>query len=314
MIAYLLGYCWLFRKVFAIIMEQRELFKNGFFTGERALYGKKFIRVEDSVFDNGESPLKECRDIELSECLFRWKYPLWYCDGFTAENCTWFDMARAGVWYSKNFTVKNASIQAPKNFRRCDSFALENVTLHNAEETLWSCSNVKLDNVTVSHGPYFAMNSRNMEISGLTLDGNYSFDGAENVVVRNSRLLTKDAFWNSRNITVYDSFISGEYLGWNSENLTFINCTIESLQGMCYINDLKMKNCKLINTTLAFEYSKVEADINGKIDSVFNPSEGRITADVIGELIIEKDKVDGSKTLISCSDISKTSDRPEWIK
>ena len=127
-------------------------------------------------------------------------------------------------------------------------------------------------------------------------------------------MLTKDAFWNSRNITVYDSFISGEYLGWNSENLTFVNCTIESLQGMCYINDLKMQNCKLINTALAFAYSKVEAEYNGKIDSVFNPSEGRITADVIGELIIEKDKVDASKTLISCSAISKTSDRPEWIK
>ena len=32
-----------------------------------------------------------------------------------------------------------------------------------------------------------------------------------------------------------------------------------------------MKNCTLINTTLAFEYSKVDADIKGKIDSVLNP-------------------------------------------
>ena len=33
--------------------------------------------------------------------------------------------------------------------------------------------------------------------------------------------------------------------------LRFINCTIESLQGLCYIDNLVMKNCKLINTTLS---------------------------------------------------------------
>lgn len=87
-------------------------------------------------------------------------------------------------------------------------------------------------------------------------------------------MLSKDAFWNSENVTVYDSFISGEYLGWNAKNLTLINCTIESLQGMCYIENLVMKNCRLIHTALAFEYSTVDAQIQGKIDSVLNPSGG----------------------------------------
>lgn len=101
-------------------------------------------------------------------------------------------------------------------------------------------------------------------------------------------------------MTVYDSFISGEYLGWNAKNLTLINCTIESLQGMCYIDNLVMKNCKLLNTTLAFEYSTVDAEITGKIDSVMNPSGGVIRADSIDELILEKDKVDPGKTRIIC--------------
>ena len=77
-----------------------------------------------------------------------------------------------------------------------------------------------------------------------------------------------------------------------------INCTIESLQGMCYIDHLVMKNCKLLNTTLAFEYSTVDAEITGKIDSVMNPSSGVIRADSIDELIVEADKVDPSKTKI----------------
>ena len=81
--------------------------------------------------------------------------------------------------------------------------------------------------------------------------------------------------------------------------------TVESLQGMCYIDNLVMKNCKLINTTLAFEYSSVEAEITGKIDSVKNPQSGTIRADYIDELIIEKDKVDPEKTKIICGKPSK---------
>ena len=118
--------------------------------------------------------------------------------------------------------------------------------------------------------------------------------------IHRAKMISKDAFWNSENVTVYDSFISGEYLGWNAKNLTLVNCTIESLQGMCYIENLVMKNCRLLNTTLAFEYSTVDAEIEGKIDSVMNPSGGSITADYIEELIMEKDKVDPDKTVITC--------------
>ena len=160
---------------------------------------------------------------------------------------------------------------------------------------------MKMEQVT-ARGDYFAMNSQNLTIDGFTLVGNYSFDGVKNVEIRHAKLLSKDAFWNSENVTVYDSFISGEYLGWNAKNLTLVNCTIESLQGMCYIDNLVMKNCKLINTTLAFEYSTVDAEISSRIDSVMNPASGTIRAEQIGELILEKDKVDPDRTRIICRD------------
>ena len=270
---------------------------RAFLTGERALFASENLKINDSIFDAGESPLKESRNIELYGCMFKWKYPLWYCRDILAEDCTWFDMARAGVWYSQNVTVKRAAIEAPKNFRRCKNLTLSDVSFADAAETLWHCDGAVLERVTAK-GDYFAMNSEHMTVSDLTLYGNYSFDGVKDVTVRNSRLLSKDAFWNSDGVTVYDSFISGEYLGWNAKNLTLVNCTIESLQGMCYIDNLVMKNCKLINTTLAFEYSSVDADITGEVDSVMNPSSGRISAEAIKELIMEKDKIDPEKTQI----------------
>ena len=270
-----------------------------FLTGERALFHAKDLDIYDTIFDDGESPLKESSNISLKDSMFKWKYPLWYCSNIQAERTTWFEMARAGVWYTNDISVKDCVIEAPKNFRRCRNLTRENVSFSNAEETLWSCSDVHMKHV-YAKGDYFAMNSENMEIEDFSLVGNYSFDGVKNLTIRNAKMLSKDAFWNTDHVTVYDSFISGEYLGWNAKNLTLINCTIESLQGMCYIDNLVMKNCKLINTTLAFEYSSVDAEITSKIDSVLNPSSGTITAESIDELIIEKDKIDPSKTVITC--------------
>lgn len=273
--------------------------KQQLLTGERALFFGKDLKIADCTFADGESPLKESRNIELIGSLFKWKYPLWYSKDIALYNCTLFETARAGVWYTENIAFTGCTIAAPKTFRRSKNIKLERVTLPNASETLWECKTVSMKDVTAC-GDYFAMNCEDMDVENLELVGNYGFDGTKNVTIRNSRLLTKDAFWNCENVTVCDSFISGEYLGWNSKNLTFINCTIESLQGMCYIENLVMKNCKLLNTTLAFEYSTVQADIDNHIDSVLNPSGGYINAQSIGELIIQKDKIDPSKTVIKC--------------
>ncbi|MDE7251877.1 MAG: DUF3737 family protein [Acetatifactor sp.] len=280
-------------------------------TQERAMFHVSDTVIYDSVFDKGESPLKECRNIELYTTLFRWKYPLWYCHNIKLKDCTLFDMARAGIWYTDDIHIEDTVIEAPKNLRRSRGIVLQNVSFPNAAETLWNCDDVKMTQV-YARGDYFAFNTNNITADHLTLVGNYSFDGSRNVTIRDSKLLSKDAFWNTENVTVTDSFISGEYLGWNARNLTLINCTIESLQGMCYIDNLVMKNCKLINTTLAFEYSTVEAEICSSVDSVLNPSQGMIKAQSIGSLIIQKDLIDPGKTRIVCDDIHETTDEIVW--
>lgn len=274
-----------------------ETLVRGFYTGERALFYASDLRIEEAIFDDGESPLKHSSNIELINTSFKWKYPLWYSDNIRLKDCRMFETARAGIWYTNDLTMENVMIEAPKAFRRCNNVTLKNVNFYDAAETLWSCSNVVMKNVTAK-GDYFAMNSSNMTIDNMELVGNYGFDGCSDIVITNSKMLTKDAFWNCRNITVKDSYICGEYLGWNSENLVFENCTIESLQGMCYVKGLVMKDCKLINTTLSFEYSDADAKIQGHIDSVKNPFSGKIEADSIGEIIMEEDRVDINATRI----------------
>ncbi|WP_169171504.1 DUF3737 family protein [Bifidobacterium oedipodis] len=273
--------------------------------GERAAFFADHTHYDGVTFADGESPLKHAHGITLTDSSFQWKYPLWYASDVHARRTTWLEMARAGVWYTHNITVEDCVIEAPKNFRRSTGVTLKNVQLPNAEETLWNCSDVTLDHVS-AQGDYFAMNLENARIDHMSLDGNYPFDGAKNITVSNSRMLSKDAFWNAENITVTDSYICGEYLGWNSKNLTFVNCTIESLQGLCYIDNLVMRNCRLINTTLAFEYSTVDAELNGIVDSVFNPTSGRITADSIREITLDPKRVDPNATMICCRDACRS--------
>ena len=137
------------------------------------------------------------------------------------------------------------------------------------------------------------MNSENIEVNHLELDGNYLFDGGKNIVVRDSILNSKDAFWNTENVTVINSIINGEYLGWNSKNVTFINCEISSLQGLCYMDKVKLINCQLKDSSLVLEYcSNIEADILDEVISIKNPTSGIIKVKGVKELIIDENSLD----------------------
>lgn len=273
--------------------------ENRSFGGERALFASTDTALSNCVFTDGESPLKESSDIALRDCLFHWRYPLWYGKRIAIDRCSFFADTRAGLWYTDDLTVRDSVFDSPKNLRRCSNILLENVRFTDGAETLWHCKDVTMRHC-LCRGDYFAMNSENLLLEDFTLVGKYSFDGVKNCTVKNAHMITKDAFWNAENVTVYDSFISAEYIGWNSKNLTLINCTVESLQGFCYIENLKLVNCRLPNTTLAFEYCTVDAEIDGKIESVINPKGGVIRADSIGELILEADRIDPTQTEIIC--------------
>ena len=191
-----------------------EKLEYGYYEGERALYNSHNLHLVEATFANGESPLKESSDLQLSGGIFKWKYPLWYCKRVRANGTTLLDTARSGIWYTHDIEMTDCFIEAPKTFRRSSGITLRRCHLPNAQETLWNCKDIELYDVTAK-GDYFALNSENIKCENFVLDGNYAFDGAKNIEVRNAKMLSKDSFWNTENVTVYDSLIIGEYLGWN---------------------------------------------------------------------------------------------------
>ena len=267
----------------------RQIISDTFFEGERPLFGLNNIRLEQVKFYPGESAVKECNNVEAFKCEFWSKYPFWHNDNTLIDDCRFTVYSRAAIWYSKNIRMQNCLIEAPKMFREIDGLFLENVKLPSAGETLWNCRDITIRNIEARGGDYILMNCVGIDVDGFNLQGNYSFQDAKNVEVRNSYLDSKDAFWKTENVTVYDSVIIGEYLGWYSKNLRLINCRIGGTQPLCYCTNLVLENCTMdVDCDLCFEYSTLQATINGSITSIKNPGEGHITADSIGELVIDK--------------------------
>ena len=189
------------------------------FGGERALFATGGLELRRCVFHEGESALKCCRDIVADGCRFEGKYPFWHVDGFRITDCVFTPGARAALWYSRNLVMKDTRVDAPKMFREMENLYLENVTVPDAQETLWSCRGVTLRDVEVKGADYLFAHSADIDIDGYRQEGNYSFQYCRDVVIRNAVIHSKDAFWETDNVTVYDSEIDGEYLGWHSRNL-----------------------------------------------------------------------------------------------
>ena len=265
-----------------------EIIKDQYLEGERPLYARHGLRIENVTIGPGESSLKEGSDLEAEDCEFKGKYPFWECKHVTIKNCIFREGGRAAIWYSKDIAMADCLVEAPKMFRRISDLKLENVKFPNALETFWDCKDIEAKNIEADKGDYIFMHCSDIIIDGFRLQGNYSFQYAKDVVIRNADMDTKDAFWEAEDVTVYDSRINGEYLGWYSKNLHLVNCKIGGTQPLCYCENLVLENCVFEeDADLAFEYSDVEASLIGPVTSVKNPRTGRINADSYGEIILD---------------------------
>ena len=258
------------------------------FDAERALYNLTDTEVIDCRFEgpaDGESALKEARLVKLQNCSFSLRYPLWHVRGFQMRNCSMDEKARAAIWYAVQGQLQNCHLGGIKALRECHDIVLEDCAVVSPEFG-WKCSDIQVLDSRIE-AEYLFLDSKNVTLKNVQMKGKYSFQYMENLVIEDSFLDTKDAFWHSKNVTVRNSTVKGEYLAWFSEGLTLENCRIIGTQPLCYCKDLKLINCTMEITDLSFEYSDVQAEIIGHIDSVKNPRSGIITADGVGEIITE---------------------------
>lgn len=255
---------------------------------ERALYYLKNTDVIDCIFAgpaDGESALKEARDVIIENCTFSLRYPLWHVRKFTMKNTTMDELTRAAIWYAEDALIEHSTMGGIKAVRECKNMIIKDCKI-DSQEFGWKSEGIEMENTEII-SEYLFLDSKNVSLKNVTMKGKYSFQYMENLEIENCELDTKDAFWHSKNVTVRNSIIKGEYLGWFSEGLTFIDCKIIGTQPLCYCKNLNLIYCTMEDTDLSFEYSEVTADIKGHIISIKNPKEGVIIVDTIGEIIKE---------------------------
>lgn len=264
---------------------------NKIFESERALYGSLSVKLINCRFageEDGESALKESRDVVAENCFFDLRYPFWHDTGVHIKNSELSENCRAALWYSQYIEAENTRLHGIKALRECSNVVITGCDIVSAEFG-WFTNAVKMSDTSV-FGEYFMMRSSGLKFSNVELSGKYSFQYIADSVFENCTFNTKDAFWHAKNVTVRNSVVNGEYLAWYAENITFENCKISGTQPLCYCRGLKLINCEMTGADLAFEKSEVEATLCAPIISIKNPASGFIRLPFAEQIIIDDEK------------------------
>jgi len=266
----------------------KDIILDKTFDEERSLYNLQNAEIRKCVFagpKDGESALKESRNIKVKDCKFSLRYPFWHTKNYSLRNVELDEFTRAPIWYAENGFIQKCRVDSVKCLRECKNTHIKDSTIYSPEFG-WKCDMVEIDASTIE-SEYMLFDSKNINIKYLNFKGKYSFQYVENLIIEDSYLDTKDAFWHSKNVVVRNSVIKGEYLGWFSENLTLVSCKIIGTQPLCYCKNLNIYDCEMEQTDLSFEYSEVYAILRGHVDSIKNPKSGTIIVDTVGEVIFD---------------------------
>lgn len=267
-----------------------ETIKNKEFGGERPLYNRHDLDLENVTIHVGESSIKECSNITARNCTFEGKYVFWEVTNFQIYNSYFAESARSSIWYSRNCLMDSCSVDAPKLFRRTRGIKVRNTDFPNGEQYFWDCDEIDIEKVSIKNCDYAFMHCHDVKINDYRQDGNYSFQYARNVEIHNAVINSKDAFWEAENVTIYDSELNGEYLAWYGKNIKLVRCHLTGEQLLCYVDGLELIDCTFgDDADLLFEYSTVRGNIKGDVVSIKNPADCHLTVEGrVGEVLIDR--------------------------
>ena len=123
-----------------------ETIENKTFDEERALYGCADVMLVGCSFDgarDGESALKEARNIKAEACYINLRYPFWHDDKIEIDKCGMSDKCRAPLWYSTSIKITESVMNGTKALRECDGVSIDNTVINSAEFG-WFSKDIKI--------------------------------------------------------------------------------------------------------------------------------------------------------------------------
>ena len=136
------------------------------FDQERAFYAACDLLIRNCAFDgpaDGESAVKESRNIQLEHVYCNLRYPFWHDHGLKITDSQLTPLCRAALWYSDHIEIEDTKMHGIKALRECS-----NVTIKNCDnvspEFGWSVKNIQMEK-TKAESEYYMMRSENLDFS-----------------------------------------------------------------------------------------------------------------------------------------------------
>ena len=106
------------------------------FPNERDLYNLQNTRVVNCRFEgkaDGESALKECRNVCVQDCFMDLRYPLWHAQNFELLSSEQTENCRAALWYSHHGKIADCKLNGIKVLRECSDVQVQDCTSNSTE-------------------------------------------------------------------------------------------------------------------------------------------------------------------------------------
>lgn len=241
--------------------------------------GAEFVSTEET----GE-PLIDVARVLVQNSIFAVERPLACADRTVINNCDFDDLTRGALCDASRVVVQHAV------FEGNDTLAAgERIHVHDSEVYghgfARDTTKIKLTSVSVEGADAFCNCSR-LAAWNLSVAGNGAFRHLSNALICGSIINGDDALAYADNVTLRDCVINGSRIGWRARDLTLINCTLIGAAPLCRAHEVNVIDCRMLLADMAFEYSDVQAAVDGHINSVINPLSGTVIADTVGDVFV----------------------------
>lgn len=145
---------------------------NKQFDEERALYHLQDADVVECIFAgpaDGESVLKESRDVRIKDCSFSLRYPLWHVKKFTMEDSAMDELTRAAIWYAADGVIRNSVLGGIKAVRECENIRIEDCRIV-SQEFGWKSKGITLADSQIE-SEYLFFDSRDVKLERVKMKG-----------------------------------------------------------------------------------------------------------------------------------------------
>ena len=281
-------------------MEKKTVVRD-LITGEdRPLAGLRGFSAENCRFEGrGGSgyALKDAGNGTVKGCLFAMPYPLWHATGVTLLNSRLTEDAKDPFWYCEDLKIGKTFLHAGRGCRECRGVVLSECDVA-GNDFGWRCADVTIGKNSRIRSDRALFESTNVRMRDTNLNGDDALQYVRDGEIIGCVVNANDFLWRAENVTLTDCVINGDRIGWYSENLRFVRCRIAGNMPFCFCGGLVLEDCSMEGCESAFEHSSVEAMISGSIGSVRNPAHGSISADDIGSVVIDGNRLPGSDCAI----------------